>query len=142
MNTSKENVPNPAKQVPLKQIINSLLLSYQPVAVKQNSFFVNEIPAEIAVETDKNTLITLLGSLFYVVARSSRNTCIRISARVYENVLLLYVKDNSSASNYNTISSLQHLQLLAEKLGGFFHLSGYDSKTTSIAFSLPNKLAA
>ncbi|MCW3118860.1 MAG: hypothetical protein JWM28_2942 [Chitinophagaceae bacterium] len=127
----------PAKQIPLKEIISSLLLSYQPVAVRQNSFFVNEIPHEITVEADKNTLNTLLGSLFYVMARCSKDTCIRVSAKANENVLLLYVKDSNTLNNYSILASLQHLQMLAEKLGGFFHLSGKDSKATSVAFSLP-----
>ena len=142
MNRNKESQPNSGKQIPLKEIISSLLLSYQPVAVRQNSFFVNEIPQELTVEADKNVLSTLLGSLLYVTARCSRDTCIRISAKAHENVLLLYVKDANCTNNYSILSSLQHLQLLADKLGGFFHLSGQDSKATSIAFSLPNKLAA
>ena len=142
MKLNKESQSSLPGQIPLKQIINFLLLSYQPVAVKQNSFFVNEITPEVIVETDKEVLITLLGSLFYIMARCSRNTCIRISAKVYDHAMLLYVKDSNSANNYSVLSNLQHLQLLAEKLGGIFHLSGQDNKTTSIAFSLPNKLAA
>ena len=142
MNTTENFRPVAANQIPLKQIVSNLLLSYQPVAVKQNSFFVNEIPLGLSVEADKNVLVTMLGSLFYVTARCSKNTCIRVSAKVYDNVLLLYIKDSSSQNNYSILSDLQHLHLLADKLGGFFHLSGTDSKATSIAFSLPNKQAA
>jgi hypothetical protein len=141
MNTNEARL-NSEEQISLKQIINTLLLSYQPVAVRQNSFFVNEIPDDLLIETDKNVLITLLGSLFYVVARCSKDTCINISAKGYSEVLLLYIKDSNSLNNYGILSSLQHLQLLADKLGGFFHLSGLDTKATSIAFSLPIKLAA
>lgn len=142
MKMNERNRTGAGRQIPLKQVISNLLLSYQPVAVKQNSFFVNEIPGELTVEADKNVLVTMLGSLFYMTARCSKDTCIRISASMYENVLMLYVKDGSASNNYSILSSLQHLQMLAEKLGGFFHLSGQNSKATSIAFSLPNKLAA
>jgi len=141
MNTTEKH-PNCEEPISVKQVINSLLLSYQPVAVKQNSFFINEIPEELMIETDKNLLITLLGSLFYVIARCSNDTCIHVSAKGYDEVLLLYIKDSNSLNNYSVLASLQHLQLLADKLGGFFHLSGQDAKTTSIAFSLPTKLAA
>ena len=127
------------KKPSLQQITRRLLASYQPVAVKQRSFFINDVPPGLTVEADMNTLTTLLGSLFYMIGRLCRDTCIKISAKSYHDVILMHIKDTSTFNSYAILSELQHLQLLAEKIGGYVELTSQRKKETTIAFSFINK---
>ena len=136
MNTYKNPFCETAQSFSLKQLIKQLLVSYQPVAVKKHSFFVNDISDELSVHTDKDILCTLLGSLLYVTARLSRNNCIHISAAKSRGEVILYVKDATAIHNYAVLSGLQHLQLLADKLGGMVWMP-QGNKPADILCSFP-----
>lgn len=123
----------------LKQLVKKLVANYQPVAVSQNSFFINEVPEHLLLYADKQVLATLLGSLFYITARCGKNTCIKISAKRYHDVLLLHVIDTSTHNSYSILSELQHLQILAEKIGGFLDITSRRNKQTTISFSFMNR---
>ena len=124
-------------EVNLQQLITRLLISYQPVAVNQKSFFINEVSPDLFIATDREVLSTLLGSLFYVVARCSRDTSITIKATGYENVTVVHIKDSGGSGNYSVLHKFQHLQMLSEKIGGFLDISNQRDKQT-ISFSFRN----
>jgi len=128
---------NPA-EVNLEQLINRLLSSYQPVAVNQKSFFINEVSPDLFVATDQEVLCTLLGSLFYIVARCSSDTSITISATAYEDITVLHITD-SRVNNYAVLYKFQHLQMLSEKIGGFLDISNQRNKQTIISYSFRSK---
>ena len=138
MNPIEKQRATAENELSLRQIVHKLLINYQPIAVKQKSFFVNDVPEGLTVVTDANTLSSLLGSLLCMTARLCRDTCIKISAKAYHDVVLMHIKDTSTFNSYAVLSELQHLQLLAGKIGGYVELTSQRKKETTIAFSFIN----
>ncbi|HVZ57869.1 MAG TPA: hypothetical protein VG870_14515 [Chitinophagaceae bacterium] len=126
------------EKIRLRDLVFQLLESYQPIAVQQHSYFLNEIPADCTLHTDRNLLATLLGSIFYVMARCGQETCIRVSAQAFQNDIFLEVKDTGTSNSYPVLVGLQHLRLLAAKMGGHVDLSGHRENAATILFSFPN----
>jgi hypothetical protein len=121
----------------LHDLVTQLLNSYQPVAVQRHSYFVNDIPADCSIQADRDVLATLLGSIFYIMARCGQETCIRISAQALQNDVYLEVKDTCTNNSYPVLLGLKHVQMLATKIGGHVDLSGYRENAATILFSFP-----
>ncbi len=128
-----------APELSLQHIVQSLVVNYHTAAVSQNSFFVNEVPATLAIAADKGTLTDLLGNIFSLVANYCRDTCIKISAKAYHDVIVMHIKDTSTFNNYVLTSQLQNLQTGADKIGGFLEITSQRKKETTIAFSFINQ---
>ncbi|MES1216163.1 MAG: hypothetical protein ABUT20_11655 [Bacteroidota bacterium] len=122
----------------LNTLVSGLLENYQSIAVRQNSFFINEIPEDFKLITGKENFSALLNDIFYTMTICSRDTCIRISAISEHNVLTLLVKDQSTFNSYAIHSKLQRLQQLAAKIEGSLSISSKNSKETTISFSFSN----
>lgn len=127
-----------APELSLQHIVQSLVTSYQNVAVSQNSFFVNEVPPTLAIAADKGTVTNLLENIFSLVANYCRDTCIKISAKAYHDVIVMHIKDTSALTNYVPVSELQTLQTGVDKVGGFLEITSQRKKETTIAFSFVN----
>ena len=133
------NTKNERKRYNLHQLIEELLIRYQPAAAGQNSSFINDVDGNIALHADKQTVATLLGSLLYLIARCSRNTCINISSKIYHTVTILHFKDPNLNNSYDIHSELQHLNLLSENIGGYVDITSQRKTETTIALSFINK---
>jgi hypothetical protein len=130
-----------APELSLQHIVQSLVVNYHNAAVSQNSFFVNEVPATLAISADKGTVTDLLGNIFSLVANYCRDTCIKISAKAYHDVIVMHIKDTSAFNNYVLDSELQNLKTGADKIGGFLEVTSQRKKETTIAFSFINQPA-
>jgi len=122
----------------LQQLINRLISLYQPVANSQNSYFTSSAGHRLYVKTDAESLGTLLGSLFYIVARCSRDTPIMISAACYNNRAAISLQCSSKADSYRIIYGFQHLGLLSDGLNGSLDISNYGNRETTITFNFAN----
>lgn len=125
----------------LDELVSRILKSFQPVAVKHQSIFVNEIPHDLAVNTDEQLLAAVIGDLCRTIAAESRNNCIRVSARNFHNVVLFHFR-KSGEKHAASSSSLQKIQPLAEKLGGCITLNHIRNESTLITFSFLNTTQA
>jgi hypothetical protein len=134
--TTVENIPTKTN---LRQLISRLLGSYQPVAVKQQSFFINDVPDDLSISADHEVLGTLLGSLFYLVARCGRSTSISVGAIAYDYTVILSIKDGSPINSYSILYEFDHLKMLSKKIGGFLDISTRQNKETIISFSFANQ---
>jgi hypothetical protein len=123
----------------LQQITQRLLGIYQPVAIKQKSILINNVPPGLTIEADKIILFKSLGSILHTTSRLSNNTRIKISAKAYHDVVLMHIKDSSTCNSYAVLSEMPHLQLLAGKIGGFIEVTSQRKKETTIAFSFINR---
>ena len=139
MKQTKNKRETLAPELSLQHIVQSLVLNYQNVAVTQNSFFVNEVPPTLCISADKGLVTTLLGNLFSLVANYCKDTCIKISAKAYHDVIVMHIKDTSTFNNYVLTSHLQNLQIGADKIGGFVEITSQRKKETTIAFSFINQ---
>jgi hypothetical protein len=128
-----------APELSLQHIVQSLVSNYQNVATTQNSFFVNEVPPTLCISTDRGLITTLLENLFSLVTGYCRDTCIKISAKAYHDVIVMHIKDTSTFNNYVLTSQLQNLQIGADKIGGFVEITSQRKKETTIAFSFINQ---
>ena len=138
MTNTETNTP----QTNLKQLIAQLIIAYQPVAVQQHSFFVNDISPELSAVTDTDALSTMMGSLFYIIARCSKDSCLAIRACNQADTTTITLKDNNAVNNYAVLYEFQHLKMLAQPLKGYLEINTIRNKETFISFSFENLAAS
>lgn len=122
----------------LRQLTDDLIDSVASAAIENDSFFVNEIPDDMDIDTDPQLVASVLGGMLSTVAQHAKGSCIRVSAKIYHNVILVHVKDCNSSQNYDIYHSLQELKPLAEKIGGVVDVNSLRLKVTTVVFSFPN----
>ncbi|MCW3116501.1 MAG: hypothetical protein JWM28_583 [Chitinophagaceae bacterium] len=119
----------------LQQMITPLLTSYQTVAEKQKSSFINAIPPDLCIETDTEALSTLMSSLLYIVARCSKDSAITVDAGAHGDLAMLTIKDNCNTNNYGVLHEFQHVKLLSKKIDGLLDINRGKTETTiSLSF--------
>jgi K+-sensing histidine kinase KdpD len=123
---------------PLHDLVSRLTESLTPAAMRNKSFIVNDVPHHISADVNEDLLASVLSKLMNVVIMNTGNSCIRITAKSYGNVVLLHVMDDGCL-NYESISqNLTRIQSLAERLGGFVGFTSSRNKLTTIALSFTN----
>lgn len=129
---------NKSINVPLYQLINKVIDSLAPAAHRNKSHIINNVSEEIFLEICEDKVASILSSLLNIVVHHSENSCVRISSKTFNNIVLLHLKDDGCV-NYDSISySLTDMQKQAEKIGGFVGFTSYRNKLTTIAFSFTN----
>lgn len=133
-NTEKE----PAViQMGLHELTTRLVQNFIPGASSNKSFFVNEIQRRFPLRTNQQMLASVLNGLLSAVVTHSKNSCIRLSAKIYGNVVLVQVK-GSTASNAGAIENeVRQLQPIAEKMLGSVIVNSH-RKNRTITFAFPN----
>jgi len=126
----------------LNVLISRLVSCALPTAVRRKSFILNDIPRELYVAGNENYLAALLSNLLDTVVNHTENNCIRVSAKVYGGITLVYMKDSGSFNKYTVGCQLKELQLLAKKVGGCISVISQRTEAPSIAFSFPNMAKA
>lgn len=109
-----------------------------PSALRTNSFIVNDVPPDLKIIADENILATVLSRLLYCLVNHSGNSCIRISAKEYDDIIFIHLKSNRGFSNNAVDTDLQQAQSYAKKMNGNIGLNKDDDKITGIVFSFPN----
>ena len=125
----------------LNQLVDQLIMTYQPAARKQDSYFINKVPVGLPLRINKGELVTLLGTVFHIMANCSRDTFIEVSAETYLDVIMLHIKDASTFNSYAISSKRQLLQQQAEKTGGFLTIDCDQPKETIVTYSFTNSEA-
>jgi hypothetical protein len=122
----------------LNDLIDVLVNSLHPAAKRNKSLVVNDVPENIIIDSNEHLLASVLGTLMKEVITHTENGCIRITAKLFGNIVLLHVK-NDGLLNYDSISqNLSGIQSQVETLGGFIGFTSYRNKLTTIAFSFTN----
>jgi hypothetical protein len=121
----------------LRHVADQLVSTFLPLAARNKSLFVNEIPENITIGNNPELVASVLGGLISSVVSNTRNSCIRLSAKVYSQVVLLHVKDCSSYS-HPVEHRLKQLQPIAEKIGGVVSITSQRMNMITFAFSFPN----
>lgn len=122
----------------LHHLVECLSDGLEPAARRNKSFIINNVPEEICSDLNVNMVASVLSRLMNVVILHTENSCIRICAKTYGNVVLVHVK-GEGCLNYDSIShNLTEIQAQAEKIGGFVGFTSYRNKLTTIAFSFMN----
>ena len=122
----------------LHNIAGIIVSSLEQAAIRNKCFIVNDVPEDILIDADEHLLASVLGGLVDEVFRHTENGCIRITAKLYHNLVLVHIKNDGSL-NYDSVSQkLTRIQKQAERLGGFVGFTSYRNKLTTIAFSFIN----
>jgi hypothetical protein len=122
----------------LQQLVGCLMTSFIPVANRNNNHFENDIPDDVYIDTDMELVATVLSGLLGAVTKNAKDSCIRLSAKIYGHVILVHVKDYNSVNYFPVENRLQQLQSLAEKIGGAVGVTSQRHNVTTFAFSFPN----
>jgi glucose-6-phosphate-specific signal transduction histidine kinase len=123
---------------PLYSLVNRISESLAPTARRNKSHIINNVSEEICIEANEDKVASVLSRLLNIVILHSENSCVRISAKNFRNVVLLHIKDDGCLSYDSISNSLTHIQQQAEKIGGFVGFTSYRNKLTTIAFSFTN----
>jgi hypothetical protein len=126
----------------LNQLVARLMGNYLQLAVNNHSFFVNDIPSSVPVESNKDWLTSVISRMLSIVARNVRHTCIRLSAKQHGHVTVLEIQESGPVNGYALASDLQTVNMLAEQVGGQLSISIPKAEVTTISFSFPGTLSS
>lgn len=115
---SPGHTQNELPNVSLNRLVARLVAQMQPIAVKQQSFILNDVPGDFHVKADSNTLTMIVAALLNWVIGRTYKSCIRVSVKQINNTILIRVKDPSSLTNHSSEPFWQEMNLLAAKIGG------------------------
>jgi len=137
MNTVSEQ-GSPSSPKTIFQLVKLLAANALPSASRSNSFIVNEVPSSIQIIADENIMATVLSRLLYSLVNHSENSCIRITANEYDDIVFVHLKSTRSINNDAIDNDLQSAQSYAKKMNGNIGLNKDEAKVTGIVFSFPN----
>ena len=125
----------------LYELIERISGSLDHTARTNKTHIVNNVSEEILLQLDEDKVACVFSHLLKNVILHSQNSCVRISSKLFGNIVLLHVKDDGCV-NYDLISDcLSDMQKQAENIGGFVGFTSYRNKLTTIAFSFTNQSA-
>ena len=124
--------------ITLSELASNLTSGFLPLARTNKSVIVNDIPEDLFIDTDIEFVASIFAGLLAAVVKNAKESYIRLSAKVYGNVILLHIKDLNNF-NYSPVENkVQQLQPLAEKIGGSVSVTSQRNNVATFAFSLPN----
>lgn len=122
----------------LHQFMDCLVDAILPKATSNQSYFINETPDQLHLNTDRQKLAAVLGGLISIVLSYTKESCIRLSAKIYGNVVLGQIKESDSLNGHAFESEVRRLQPLAEKIRGSVSVTSHRKNLTTITFGFPN----
>lgn len=125
----------------LHGIVDRITIGTLPAATRKNSFIINDIPTDMQVNADEHMLAAVFGSLLNTVINHSCNCCIRISAKLYGQIVLVNLKESNAVNGQAFAGSLRQIQQLAERIGGTVSINSDRTRETTILFSFVNNLS-
>jgi hypothetical protein len=131
-----------SRAMPLHNLVDELLFSLLPCANEMKSSIVNDINHELLLNTDKNLIGIVLGSILHHTIMHSWHNRIRVSARVYGLKTMINLKNNIKEDAKQVFNNLSQVRLLAEKFGANVHITDNMLNGTTIAFTFLNSAPA
>ena len=122
----------------LHEVVDQLVKTFTAKAGSNKSFFVNEIPGHLQLGRDPQVIASVLGRLLSTVVSYAKDSCIRLSAKVYGNVILVRVKSSCGLNINESQSQLQLLLPLAERMRGAIGFASHRNNITTICLGFSN----
>ena len=122
----------------LDKLAEDMIKSFSPLATRNKSFFLNDIPGHLYIDTDPDIVAAIISGLLSAVVKNAKESCIRLSAKIYGNVILMHIKDYNSINYCPVENTLKKLQPMAEKVGGSVSVTSQRHNVATFAFSFPN----
>jgi hypothetical protein len=124
--------------IALQSLVSHLVAGIVPVAVRGRNFLVNDIPQGLMLQADITTVTAVLKNLFTSFVPYVQNSCIRINAKMYGNVILIQIRDHTGINSYFVEQHLTDCQPMAAAIGGYVGITSHRENETTIVFSFPN----
>lgn len=125
-------------KVCLFDVIDRLSESLEPLSFSRNTSIINDVPPDLFVGTDKNLVASVLGNLLNQLINGAGASTIQVSAKLFGNVVLLHLKNQSGNDLTPIVQNIQSIQPMIEKLKGFVGITSHRNNRTTIAFSFVN----
>lgn len=122
----------------LQSLVSKLMADITPATTRRRSFLINEIAPGIHVTGNTDHITEVLNRLLSNMAHHVSDTCIRISAKKYRDVVFIQLRDPNSPGTYTIAQGLYNAQQIAEEIGGYLGFSSQGKHETTIVFSFPN----
>ena len=126
------------ESIALQTLVSHLVAGIVPIAVRGRNFLVNDIPPGLLLHADTAMVTDVLNNLFTSIIPYVENSCIRITAKVYGNVILVQLRDHTGINSYFIEQHLTECQPIAEKIGGYVGITSQRDNERTIVFSFPN----
>jgi hypothetical protein len=107
--------------ISLRRVLARQLRWFQPLAVKKNSFVINDVPGDFRVSVNKELLVTAIYDLLESVISKTSHGCIRISVKRYRHT--------------GFIQNWQRVKPVAEKMGGSVIVNSGNGRNVSVTLS-------
>jgi len=139
-----KNSGNPAdaawqqERITLHSMVSRLVAGSAPAAARNRSFLINDVPKDLYIVANPERVAAVLSNVFVVLAKNASDSCIRISAKMCGNVILVQIKDQHSINPYTIALNLQQAQPMAESIGGYVGVTSQRRCETTIVVSFPN----
>lgn len=127
------NIQTPSK-ITLHNLVACLLPNFHSITIKQKVHILNDVPCGFCVTTDENLLASVISTLMVSLSGKSRNSCIKITAKRYRNIILLHMKDTYNRHVSISSNAWEELNPLAKKLGGCIVTNQADSAAITLSF--------
>ena len=122
----------------LKHLISKLTAALIPMAGNRQSFFINDVAPDIQLSTNQDILASVLSELFQTAVNQTENDCIRISAAIEQDLILLNVHENGHYPSSEMSRRIQMIQPLAAQIGGSIAYTTHQRKGQDLAISFLN----
>lgn len=122
----------------LNQLVDRLTAVFLPAAVRNQSFFLNDVPSDLAFDSNPQYIAPVVSRMIATVVNHVRDTCIRFTAKRHGNIVVLELQESGSINGFEMASELQQVNYLAERIGGYLSITLPKAETTSIAFCFPD----
>lgn len=122
----------------LHEVTSHLVNIFMDKATRNKSFFINEIPCDLLLETDSRLFASVLSGILSAVVSSAKNSCIRLTVKIFSNVVLVQVKESNGLNSHYMDIALLELLPIAEKMRGSVSVTSQRKKITTITFGFPN----
>lgn len=132
---------NELQTVSLNRLVAELIAQLQPLAVKQHSFILNDVPGDFHVKSDRSTLTMIMAALLNRVIGRTFKSCIHVSVKRINHIILIRVKASNSLDSHPPQQFWQKINQLAATIGGCIIENDLRKKGT-ITLSFPGHAAA
>lgn len=133
---------NLCEQIPLKPFISKMLDKFQPIIVRKNSFFINDVRDDFEINTNIHLLKSVLSGMFETIIDKCQDASVRITAKNYNDVVLFRISNLSGFKGFDLIQELEHVNNLAQKIGGCITYNDQRIRESTFVLSFYSRLAA
>jgi hypothetical protein len=131
----------PPKDLTLQNLVNDVIHESASLAIHNRNYVVNNIPADLCIETNGIMVSSVLNKLFNTVIRNAQNSVILVSAKVYGMTILVQLKSKGSISP-GLPEEIGHACIKAKNTGGIIEMIQCESEQASVAYCFLNVAGA